>query len=222
MEDVLDLLGGYDGFNEVNNSCQITNHSTIPTASLKAEETNCSLIFFKEVCDLLDKIEKTKTTQAKLSLIFTKDLKRRLGDGQSVYPLIRLLIPVNDSERQPYGLKQMVAARIYISALNIDHKSPHARALLNWKNASVVEEGIGSSHLSGDFSALVETAIETRKSKEPSNITIGEVHEILDSLANAVGEAAKGLIIKDKIYHRFSPREQKWLIRIIFKDLKIG
>ena len=85
-------------------------------------EDKCGELFFKDLCAKLEKILKLPKSQQKLKLIFTKELKDHL-QGQSLFPLLRLILPLNDTGRQKYGLKQAVVATTYIKALGLDERS---------------------------------------------------------------------------------------------------
>jgi ATP-dependent DNA ligase len=48
------------------------------------------------------------------------------------------------------------------------------------------------------------------------------VNEILDALALAGGKEGKTKVLRERIINEFNPQEQKWLMRIVFQDLKVG
>eukprot|EP01041_Mallomonas_annulata_P003653 gene3653-7280_t len=183
-------------------------------------EENCNNLLFKDLCHKFERIEKTKTSNAKLKLLFNTELKQLL-DGQSVFPLMRLVLPLNDSERHKYGLKQASVAKTYADALQLNRKtSKDAQRLIFWKDPT---KAVGASAVPiGDFGAVLEDVLKSRVQQEPSCFTIGQVNSILDELADASGENAKAAIIRDKILNYFNANEQKWFVRIVFQDLKIG
>jgi DNA ligase-4 len=209
MDDIFDFID--DGANKLPERKQ----EAKPGNEAACEE-NCNKILFRDVCDLFERVERTKGVQKKLSLVFNRNMKKLIGN-QSIFPLMRLLLPVNDNERGKYSLKQATVSKLYVSVLGLDKKhSSAAQALINWKDPTKVQT------VSGDFGTVLEHTLSTRARIEPSDCSIGEVNSILDSLADAVGDAGKSAVIREKIYPRFCANEQKWLMRIVFQDLKIG
>ena len=185
-------------------------------------EDACNAIHFRNVCDLLNKMEKESTTVKKLDLIFAKQLKTQIGTG-SLYPLLRLLLSSIDTERGRYGLKEMAVAKTYISVLQLDKNSPDAQTLIHWKDPT--KSGSSNrfaTNMSSDFCTILENILKSRVKDSPSNLTLGEINRLLDDLAVAKGEDGKSNIIRSKILNNLCVNEQKWLMRIIFQDLKIG
>ncbi len=96
----------------------------------------------------------------------------------------------------------------------------------------------------GDFCSILEDILSPRIRREPSNSSVGmnlqchimfytistniycyflgDVNIILNDLAAAVGTGSKENIFRTRILNNFNANEQKWLMRIIFQDLKIG
>lgn len=184
-----------------------------------SSQVQCNQLLFKDFCEKLDKIEKTKKTDQKIRVIFNKELVKHLQGG-SVFPLLRLLLPINDNTRQKYGLKQATLAKTYIDALQLNKSSNDAKRLKYWKNP-LKFDGLPSD-VQGDFCLVLEDILESRVSAQGASCTIGSVNSILDDLANAASEQDKTIIIRDRILNKFSAMEQKWLMRIVFQDLKIG
>lgn len=189
------------------------NAVTAPSVS----ELNCNLIPFAHLCGLLNKCERIEgpgATERKLDLVFSEDLVQRLR-GDSVFPLLRLLLPAVDTERGRYGLKAISAAKLYVQALNLSQDSVDAQRLLHW------EDPRKSLVRVADFGSVLEDVLHSRVSNEFSTITIGEVNGLLDAIAKASGKE-KEQVIRNRMVMRFSPNEQKWVMRIIFQDLKVG
>lgn len=183
-------------------------------------EDKCNSLLFSEISQLFEKISKAQGSQ-KIKLLFNKNLKIFL-DGQSIYPLLRLILPAFDSERGKYGIKQALIAKTYVSSLYLDKNSEDARRLLNWKDPTKTLDLEPSKQLAGDFGLILEDILKTRVQSDFSKLTIGEVNKILDDLANAISMDEKANIIRLKILNGFNACEQKWIARIIFQDLKIG
>lgn len=85
-------------------------------------EDHCNALKFADVCSLFEKLNRMQGSANKLKLLFSKDLKAQL-QGQSIFPLLRLVLPLNDTERGKYGLKQTMIAKTYVSALHLDKNS---------------------------------------------------------------------------------------------------
>jgi hypothetical protein len=96
-------------------------------------QDNCNKLLFSDLCQKFEEVEKTSGSEKKFLIIFNKGLKTYLAN-QSMYPLMRLVLPSIDTERGKYGLKQTAVSNIYVDALQLDkHRSKDAQALINWK-----------------------------------------------------------------------------------------
>lgn len=221
MADIMDLVMGEIEDNSSSSSSSSTLAvSTQPLTENKRHD-NCNKILFSDLCTIFDKVESTSGKAAKLKIVFDKSLRQKIGT-QSIFPMIRLLLPLNDPERPRYGLKQTNVANTYIKALNLSKTSGDAQSLLHWKDPSKVVGAKPSEIISGDFGTILEHVLRNRARSDYSNCTIGDVNTILDSLALAVGNDAKAAVVRDQIRPRFCANEQKWLMRVVFQDLKIG
>lgn len=217
MSDIMDIvLGNIDS----ENSNKHSHKSDDPLVESKRHD-NCNKIKFSYVCKIFGKVELASGREAKTKIIFDRELRRMIG-GQSIFPILRLLLPLNDPDRPRYGLKQTNVANTYIKALNLNKMSGDAQSLLHWKDPSKVIGAKTADIISGDFGTILEHVLGDRVQQNSSDATIGEVNMILDDLALAVGPDAKAVVIRDKIRPRFCASEQKWLMRVVFQDLKIG
>jgi DNA ligase-4 len=129
------------------------------------------------------------------------------------YVLLRLLLPHLDKERQSYGIKESVLAHMYVRMLSISVTSEHARQLLQWKRPS-------SGRASGDFASIVEQALQSRLHPQ-STLTVGELNRALDELARAVDRTKKKDVL-GRLLMNSTARQQKWIVRIVLKELKLG
>jgi DNA ligase 4 len=219
-----DIMGLIMGGNEEDSSSSIVPPSAVdsdvPVVESKRPD-NCNEILFTDLCKMFEKVETTSSKASKLKIIFDKSLRQKVG-AQSLFPMIRLLLPLNDPDRPKYGLKQSSIANTYIKALNLNKTSGDAQSLVHWKDPSKVSGAKASEVMSGDFGTILEHVLRNRAQKESSDATIGEVNKILDDLALADGQEAKAAVVRDQIRPRFCASEQKWLMRIVFQDLKIG
>ncbi|CAM9104087.1 unnamed protein product, partial [Ectocarpus fasciculatus] len=177
---------------------------------------------FRDLIDKFECIERARgTKKSKLDVIFTKELKD-VVKGQSVFPLVRLLVPLYDTERQRYGLKQAAVAKTYVDALQLNRSSSDAQRLIHWKDQSRAQNVHSTGAVGGDFCSILENILMTRVRADSSTATLGDINSLLDRLTEAYGEAGKVSFIREHVLTKFNAREQKWLMRIIFQDLKIG
>jgi DNA ligase-4 len=195
--------------------------------TISKEEAACGSLLFKDFCANMTKLEKMRTYDLKMSTLFNEGLRSmmcaeadRTRVKQSLFPLVRLLIPINDNARKKYGLKQATVASTYIEALHLNPSSADAQRLKFWKNPSKLSGDLATK-TSGDLGEVLQDVLKTRISVENSILTIKDINNILDELAAASG-TAQTAIIRKQILNILSPVEQKWLMRIVFQDLKIG
>ena len=207
MDNAMDFLGGQAA-------------PAVPIAPTKSEQ-KCNSVRFRDLCNLFEKIEKSQGTEHKLKLLFSKEMKKQMH-GESLFPLLRLVLPTIDSERGKYGLKQAMVAKTYVQALHLGKTSEAASRLINWKDPSKAQGVEASRMIVGDFGTILEDVLKSRVRTEFSEATLKDVNELLDALASAVSQADKINLIRERILNHFTAMEQKWLARIIFNDLKIG
>ena len=174
---------------------------------------------FKSLCEIFEKMEKASGAESKLKYIFNKDIKAYLNN-ESIYPIMRLLLPVNDNERGSYGLKQALIAKTYVEALHLNKNSVDAETLLYWKDPSKIHSGSSALKTArGDFCHILENILQSRVRTEYSNNTVKHVNDVLTELSNCVNMASKVEIIRNKILNNYNAREQKWIMRILFQDV---
>lgn len=142
----------------------------------------------------------------------------RFGLTCDLYPLFRLLLPGVDHERGAYGLKESNLAKLYGEMLGLPEGQK--QRLLHWKDPSLQE---GYKCAAGDFSSVLFSVVESRVTVAPGNsqLTIGDVNVCLDRIHNAGDTADKRQQLLELV-RRASANEQKWLAKLILKDLKIG
>ena len=187
MADIMDLvMGGADDSKPADD---------LPAMNPIVESSrpdNSNKIPFSYLCKLFEKIEAASGKAAKVKIVFDRDLRKRIG-GQSIFPFIRLLLPLNDPDRPRYGLKQTNVANTYIKALNLNKMSGDAQSLVHWKDPSKVIGAKTSEIISGDFGTILEHVLRNRAQQESSTATIGEVNTMLDDLALAASILSNSL-----------------------------
>lgn len=138
--------------------------------------------------------------------------------GNDIYPAFRLIVPENDRDRAMYGLKEMTLAKLLVRVMKIDKNSEDAYNLLHWK----LPGAKSSTAMAGDFAGRCFEVINKRAMRrDPGDMTIAQVNELLDRLSVAQKEENQRPIIEE-FYNRMNAEELMWLIRMILRHMKIG
>uniref|UniRef100_A0AAV2L6Q5 DNA ligase n=1 Tax=Knipowitschia caucasica TaxID=637954 RepID=A0AAV2L6Q5_KNICA len=182
---------------------------------------------FLDLCNTLEKIQKAKTRPEKSRILgdFIDTWRKFHGvlhkdDPQttdSFYPAMRLIVPAFERERMAYGIKENMLAKLYIDVLGLPKTGPEANKLLNYRAPS------SSQGEAGDFAGMAFFVLKTRCSGQ-GKLSIKEVNEFLDSVAINNASKKKELVRKSLLHliTQSSALEQKWLIRMILKDMRIS
>ncbi|KAF5351528.1 hypothetical protein D9758_007230 [Tetrapyrgos nigripes] len=138
--------------------------------------------------------------------------------GSDLYPVLRLLLPQKDRERSVYGLKEANIANAYIKLIPLNKKDPDAVRLKNWKRPTERDR------TAGDFPTVLYEVVYKRSSVIDETLTVDELNDLLDELSKSTGREHSETRMKvlTRIYNRTTPEEQKWIVRIILKDLVIS
>ncbi|OQS05575.1 DNA ligase [Thraustotheca clavata] len=174
---------------------------------------------FSSLCNVLERVAITSKNDAKLKIIFSPEL-RKVCAGASLYPLLRLILPHLDRERT-YKLKEKKLAALYVELLGLSPTSADGKKLLHWTDPTIV-----TSRAVGDFSMVLQEVMQYRSKPKASNMTIQDVNQLLDELNEYDPEAGNVMAKKKqvllKFITQFTAEEQKWLVRMVIKDLKVG
>ncbi|ORX53424.1 ATP-dependent DNA ligase [Piromyces finnis] len=174
---------------------------------------------FSNFCSLLETLQK-KTGRA--TKIFQKDIIQRYFNkwrlyGGSLFPVIRLLLPHIDKKRLNYRIKEKTLSKIYVNVLCLPPESPDGRTLINWRIP-----GKAKMKTVGDFASVLYGVLLKRSTfTGKSVLTISDINEKLDQLNQAESFDQQKDCMRS-FYTSLTPLEQKWIVRIILKDLKIG
>ncbi|XP_064626451.1 DNA ligase 4-like [Lineus longissimus] len=193
--------------------------------------TVASKVPFSEIGGLLEKIEKLSAKKAvsetKKSLVrdFIKSWrefhdKLHADDPNttdSFYAAMRLLVPQLEKERAAYGIKEHTLAKHMIDVLGLAKEGADAQKLLNYKAPKHAKGNVG------DFASVAYFVLKNR-CPEKGSLTIEEVNEHLDSISINNAKKNKQGVLKSIMHllKNMSALEQKWLIRMIMKELKCG
>ncbi|KAK3736164.1 hypothetical protein QZH41_015551 [Actinostola sp. cb2023] len=187
---------------------------------------------FYDLCTLLEKVSSTSGTEKKRNLLrkFTDAWRKahakihgdsktvRVENSDSLYPAIRLLLPQLDKDRPAYGMKEVVLAKHYIEILSIAKDSIDGRKLLNYRNPGASKQGLAT-----DFASVAYFVLKSR-CPDKGSLNLEQVNKYLDDIAKANLEKKRDEVKKSlqMMLRNTSAIEQKWLIRIILRDLKTG
>ncbi|NXV00450.1 DNLI4 ligase, partial [Cettia cetti] len=191
------------------------------------KKTVASHVPFADLCSTLEQIQKCKSRPEKTK--YFKDFLdswRKFHDAlhqkekdvtDSFYPAMRLILPQLERERMAYGIKETMLAKLYIELLNLPKDGKDAAKLLNYRTP------MGSRGDAGDFAMIAYFVLKPRSPKQ-GRLTIEQVNEHLDVIANNNAAKNKGQLKKSllQLITQSTALEQKWLIRMIIKDLKLG
>ncbi|KAF7796330.1 hypothetical protein EIP86_007507 [Pleurotus ostreatoroseus] len=135
----------------------------------------------------------------------------RQEKGYDLYPVLRLILPQKDRERNTYGLKEKNLAKIYIKLIPLQRTDHDAIHLMNWKKPS--EEDASS----GDFPTVLYEVVRKRSSVMEGSLTVQDINEVLSELVENQGHSDAQAKIMQRVYNHATAEEQKWIVRIILK-----
>ncbi|CAH1392247.1 unnamed protein product [Nezara viridula] len=179
---------------------------------------NLNDIPFHHFCKMCEKIKSQKLAKKRAEILqkFIDNVMKT--NPVSFFPILRLLLPQLDRERGPYGMKEINLARTYKRILSLPPNGFEAERLMNFSSPSSMTSGFV-----GDFAEVVCCILRTRCG-EGNKMTIGDVNQALDNIANKhKGNDPRGVDDEfTNMVQKMSHDEQKWLIRIIIKEMGIG
>ncbi|KAG8188782.1 hypothetical protein JTE90_009176 [Oedothorax gibbosus] len=181
---------------------------------------------FLHLCKLCQKISdkkgKDKTKPLKEFIQYWRDFHSKLHSNNpnttdSFFPAMRLLLPQCERQRAAYGIKEFTLAKLLIEIFCLDKKSTDALKLLNYRSPK------SANAEAGDFASVAYFVLKNR-SPENGSMTVYDVNHYLDNIAESHAGKNKDEL-KNGLLHLFrntSALEQKWMIRMILKDMKLG
>uniref|UniRef100_A0A1B6FIK3 DNA ligase 4 n=1 Tax=Cuerna arida TaxID=1464854 RepID=A0A1B6FIK3_9HEMI len=173
-------------------------------------------LMFSEFCALCDKISSARRDK-KADILQRFILDYHANNETSFYRVLRLLLPKLDRERAAYGIKEYVLANIYVRILCLHPESADALKLKNFRAPK------NAGNHAGDFGEVAYWVLKSRCA-EGGELTVDDVQRHLDAVA--LRHAERQPREKDKelevMLRCMSAQEQKWLIRILLKDMRLG
>jgi len=184
---------------------------------------NCvaSKIEFNQVCQFLERLQKVKGSSLKkeeLSKFFNKwrNLLKKENqiEKENLFPVLRLIIPQSDNERPSYGIKEFTMARMYIELMGLSSTSSDAKSVLEYRQRK---------YSSGDFAEVLYKNVLLRRCISKGSLRVAEINYYLDQLAdlNNANKRDEMKRVLSELTKKMSAVEQKWLIRILLKDMKL-
>ncbi|KAI3646477.1 hypothetical protein MP228_009405 [Amoeboaphelidium protococcarum] len=192
-------------------------------------------MLFEQVRYVLQKLEDNPVRQIKLKYLQQLFKDARNEAPEELFDIVCLIIPQRDP--RTYGMKETRLVEIYSGMLALPHAE--IKRLKDWKQPQLyqyttdVYDDAQSSRI--DFATVLLASIESRWTGVGETMNIRDVNDYLDQLnqleKNApsqngfetnVPKKKKQEEIFYKIFNNCSPQEQKWIIRIIIKDMFIG
>ncbi|CAG8445348.1 10309_t:CDS:10 [Ambispora leptoticha] len=159
---------------------------------------------------------KLKQNQEKYAAKFLIEIEKLKREVESSSKKTSENVEQLDKEGAHYRMKEANLAKMYIDVLGIGRKSETGQRLVNWKMPGK------NNIVAGDFASVAYDIIAPRSTViGSSKITINEVNHQLD-LLNAASSGKESQKVIRYFFDNFSPDEQKWIIRIILKELKLG
>ena len=187
---------------------------------MEAEDRNARAnnIRFHEFCTVLERIRVSRKVDDKLKALeeFLKQHGLLYDVNVSMYPMIRLLLPHLDRSRT-YNIKHHTLSRAFCGMIGVTDSTTAGQMLRNWNDPEIMKS---HPQAVGDLPAVVEIVMQNRVSVKESILTIRQVHELLDELVRADKKKQYEAALR-KWTSCLSPRDMKWMVRIIVKDMKI-
>ncbi|KAJ7355365.1 DNA ligase IV [Mycena albidolilacea] len=165
---------------------------------------------------LFEKLQNERKQDRRKKLMSTWFNHWRDEKGHDLYPVLRLILPQKDRERAVYGLKEKNLAKTYIKLIPLGMRDPDAIRLLNWKKPTEHDK------TSGDFPTVLFEVVSKRSSVIEGSLSVDELNDILDELSKSMGKQDAQSRILQRVYNRTTPEEQRWIVRIILKDMVIS
>lgn len=163
---------------------------------MEEEENKCHVPFIR-ICEFMDRLSSQKGKKK------TQALKDFFDQSKvtNFFPIVRLLVPNFDMERGQYGLKEVTLAKYYAELLSLPNREKDS--LIHFKDPRKQLPGCPA----GGFVEVLEFILKNRVG-DSQNITVEEVNNFLDNLANAIDKPAKKKVLSELI-RRMNSLEQK-------------
>ena len=177
-------------------------------------------VTFKEFAYFCDRCSQQEDIGKRQKFLtrFMDSCRDRMGprDGDSLYPVMRLMLPYLDKARGAYRIKESVIATLYINMLQLGTNTPDANRLKNYRAPKSNFEGVG------DFASVLFEVLESRAYSGDS-VTVADINNHLNDIVSTnetVGRSGVTKILQ-QLFLKMDAVQQKWLVRIILKDMRL-
>ncbi|XP_036318906.1 DNA ligase 4 [Rhagoletis pomonella] len=184
-------------------------------------------IKFADICSMLDKVKNAKNQASKEKILrryyesfqkFRQIFRKEQGvppecpeDGSSsFFSVLRCLIPRDDMSRKAYGLQITTLGNVYIDVLQLPKDSNDVQRL----------QARTYNGPQGDYADIVYAVLMPRCRHEPSELSLYEVHQMLDTIAEDDRQDTKKVLTR--LAEIASAQEQMWFIRLLLKNMHLG
>ncbi|KAF8909386.1 DNA ligase 4 [Gymnopilus junonius] len=188
-----------------------TEMSTYPTPPHNVDSAPFAILV-----GLFEKLQNERKQDRRRKLLDSWFSHWRQHKGYDLYPVLRLILPQKDRERAVYGLKEKNLAKTYIKMIPLGMRDPDAIRMLNWKKPTEREKS------SGDFPTVLYEVVSKRSSVIEGSLSIDDLNDVLDDLSKNMGKQDIQSKILQRVYNRATAEEQRWIVRIILKDMVIS
>ncbi|KAH7924280.1 ATP-dependent DNA ligase [Leucogyrophana mollusca] len=186
------------------------------TTTYPAPPQNKGSAPFSVLAGLFEKLASERKPERRKRLLDVWFNHWREDIGHDLYPVLRLILPQKDRERAVYGLKEKNLAKTYIKLIPLGMKDPDAIRLLNWKKPTEKDKS------SGDFPTVLFEVVGKRSSVVEGSLSVEDLNELLDEISKNMGKQEIQSRILQRVYNRATAEEQRWIVRIILKDMVIS
>ncbi|CEL60205.1 DNA ligase 4 [Rhizoctonia solani AG-1 IB] len=170
---------------------------------------------FSKLADLFEALRTERRQEKRKTMLLRWFANWREKVGTDLHPALRLILPEKDRERAVYGLKESSLAKCFLASMGIDPKSADGKRVLNWKKPTPDNPTVG------DFPTTLYEVLAPRCPNTYGTLTIDRLNELLDDLTKGARNLEMQMRVIRKICDACTAAEQRWIVKIILKDLGI-
>ena len=183
-------------------------------------------IEFSKLSGMLEKISLSKKKEAvfknymdDLKKFRTEFIEKHENCDASLFPVLRMLIPKADRERDAYGIKTKTLTTLYIRILCLNKNSDEAKKLSAYDLSTEGTTKSGAADLGDKIYELMKG-----RAKETGTLTVFDVNQHLSAISQHFKDNNRPMVDEElvKMIGGMSQMDQKWLVRIILKKLNLG
>jgi hypothetical protein len=154
-------------------------------ADLGYAEGPCDLanrVPFTALCDVMTRVMNKKKQALKLKALDLEGLRKSTTSPtaapQTMYPIMRLLMPAIDRGRAVYNIQITKLVELYVKSLGIDDRNNKwANTLRGWKDPNKLDSTISTA--TGDFPQVLKDVLVSRGRGKSTDAKSSLAHESL-------------------------------------------